>query len=69
MPAPITRIERYNGLPTDAHLRQIDADLDLLDAGIAEIKKSIDSIKNRANGILASLVVAALMLAANLVLK
>lgn len=66
---PSSRIDRYNGLPVENHLRQLDADMDIIDAGIAEIKGSIDSLKARANGILAALVVAALMLAANLAIK
>lgn len=61
-----SRIERYRGLPVQDHLRQVDADLDIQDIGMREIKDTLDGLKARANGILASLVVAALLLAANL---
>lgn len=66
---PLSRMDRYSGLTAESHLRQLDADMDIIDAGVKDIVSSIESLKARANGILVSLVVGALLLAANLAVK
>lgn len=56
-------------LPVDLRVERLEEDADVHDAVLQAIDKKLNTLNARATGLLISLVVASIMLAANLVVK
>lgn len=67
MAAQRSRSERRKGYPVDLHLEALDDDQDRLDAGLNDIRRAQSRTNTYLLGLMGSLMVAAVMLAVNVV--